>query len=194
MTTKQLCVHRVINQPVWKVNVLVSPVVVFSHPQSPLPLARWLGDWTAWRCESYVQRGQPSLSLKEGIAVFSPIWTEENNFNSQKAMRRLISCWKRQSKQPSVNSRFLNQLVQTSLRYVDHPVQCDLFSSIPDHCPLEAGSTPPWLWRPKVSSDFVKCPLGDKITSVEDYWFKFLTVTEFSSFSFIANNYGWLIF
>lgn len=41
-----------------------------------------------------------------------------------------------------------------------------------------------------MSLDLVNCPLGGKITLVENYRFKFLTVTEFSSFSFLANRLG----
>lgn len=98
LSRKQLGVHSVLNPPAEKWTF--ESILWLFFPTHNLP-SKWPGDFldrTVWYFESYVERGQLRLKLhKKVTSTFFPIWTEENNFNSQKAIGRLISCWKRKS-------------------------------------------------------------------------------------------------
>lgn len=48
------------------------------------------------------------------------------------------------------------------------PVHCKMFNNIRDCYPLEASSTRPQMWQPKLSLDVAKCFLGAKLLPVEN--------------------------
>lgn len=87
----------------WKVKTLVNLVVVFPNPQSPKQVNWWFfwgggREWTVWYFESQSHRKKTALTKPmRRYTSFFPLYYWGNNFISQKAMRKLISCWKRQS-------------------------------------------------------------------------------------------------